>query len=247
MSGGCCGRAARRASGIAYNCNDRAADALWCRPRRSGLIGARRLTGLFWQCATRDTRRLVLPGQMHKTGIGILSGEPMPDLRLVPAACVPHSSEWCGSGPGRALCGPAGRDRIAHRHRERGMADSRSDVDIVRAVLEHLSQEIDQGRPARDVLRAIWLEAIRDFPEGRLCAKRAGSSSPGRSISCFSRCATSWPDLALAAGATHHQAGPWCSKGASQARRDHQGRRGQSSANRAVRTRRCASISSRLR
>ncbi len=39
------------------------------------------------------------------------------------------------------------------------MADSRSDVDIVRAVPEHLSQEMDQGRPARDVLRAIWLEA----------------------------------------------------------------------------------------
>src|SRR6476469_7130367 len=49
----------------------------------------RRLTGLFWRCATRDTRRLVLPGQMHKTGIGILSGEPIHDLRLVPAACAP--------------------------------------------------------------------------------------------------------------------------------------------------------------
>ena len=82
-----------------------------------------------------------------------------PTFGSVPAASGPHDSEWCGSGPGRALCCPAGRDRIAHRHRERGRADSRSDVDVVRAVLEHLSQEMDQGRPARDVLRAIWLEA----------------------------------------------------------------------------------------
>ena len=34
MGSGCCGGAAQRASGIAYTCRDRAADALWCRPRR---------------------------------------------------------------------------------------------------------------------------------------------------------------------------------------------------------------------
>jgi hypothetical protein len=33
------------------------------------------------------------------------------------------------------------------------MADSGSD-------LEHLTRETEQGRPARDVLRGIWLEAI---------------------------------------------------------------------------------------
>ena len=39
------------------------------------------------------------------------------------------------------------------------MADDRSDADVVRAVLQHLAQEMEQGRPARDVLREIWLEA----------------------------------------------------------------------------------------
>jgi len=83
----------------------------------------RRLTGLFWLCATRDTRRLVLPGQMHKTGIGILSGcgfgqplLPLPSLApeavsRCPAfgSCRPRAfrpwrhAMWAGRDKGRAL------------------------------------------------------------------------------------------------------------------------------------------------
>jgi len=40
------------------------------------------------------------------------------------------------------------------------MADSGSDAELVRAVLQHLSREMERGRPARAVLRGIWLEAI---------------------------------------------------------------------------------------
>ena len=72
--------------------------------------GARRLTGLFWQCATRDTRRLVPPGQMSKTGICILSGEPMPGLRLVPAASAPPQpvAGRVGTRAARYTAPPAG-------------------------------------------------------------------------------------------------------------------------------------------
>jgi len=140
---GCCGRAARRASGIAYNCRDRcgAGRGVWSSK------DTRRLTGLFWQCATRDTRRLVLPGKMHKTGIGILSGcgpgrplLPLPSLApeavsRCPAfgSCRPRALRTTRSGAGRdkgcALCGPAGRDRIAHRHRRIVREDQSTIVD----------------------------------------------------------------------------------------------------------------------
>ena len=40
------------------------------------------------------------------------------------------------------------------------MADSGSDLELVRAVLEHLSREMDRGRPAREVLRAIWAASM---------------------------------------------------------------------------------------
>jgi hypothetical protein len=43
------------------------------------------------------------------------------------------------------------------------------------------------------VLLGARRRADSRFSRRRLCAKRAGSSSPGRSISCFSRCATSGP------------------------------------------------------
>ena len=65
-----------------------------------------------------------------------------------------------GSGLGRALHGPAGLDRIARRHRERGMADSGSDADVVRAVLDHLMQQQEQGRDLREVLRGVWAASM---------------------------------------------------------------------------------------
>jgi hypothetical protein len=104
----------------------------------------------------------------------------MPGLRLVPAACAPPTAtmpcERVGTGPpaaDKASRGPAGRDRIAHRHRERGMADDRSDAATVRAVLGYLVREMEQGRPAREVLREVWAASTAVLMAAR-AAGRAG-------------------------------------------------------------------------
>ena len=70
--------------------------------------------------------------------------------------------------------GPAGRDRIARLRRECGVADSRSDIELVRAILQHLAQEMERGRPAREVLREVWSASMMVL----MAARQQGRGEP---------------------------------------------------------------------
>ena len=54
------------------------------------------------------------------------------------------------------------------------MADSGSDVELVRSILQHLVQQQERGRPAREVLREIWAASVMVL----LRAARAGRGEP---------------------------------------------------------------------
>jgi hypothetical protein len=55
------------------------------------------------------------------------------------------------------------------------MADSGSDLELVRSILQHLAREMDQGRPAREVLREIWAASIMVL----LAARQQRRGEPG--------------------------------------------------------------------
>jgi hypothetical protein len=80
--------------------------------------------GVIWVMRSRDTRRLVPPGQWAKAGVGILSGEPMPGLRLgasrMRSAC--RFAVAGGPGPGRPQERPCwrGQDSLSASAWRRG-------------------------------------------------------------------------------------------------------------------------------
>jgi len=57
------------------------------------------------------------------------------------------------------------------------MPDDGSDAATVRAVLEHLSREMERGRPAREVLREVWAASIMALHQAR--AGRREPNGPG--------------------------------------------------------------------
>ena len=173
--------------------------------------GARRLTGLFWSCATRDTRRLVPPGSHTQTGIGILSGCSPGRLTLSSRPPSPTRDAVRSSGTGgcerqldpailcpacwSAVCGNRIGFAMTHGHHEIGLHTLR-DQECHYVVCTFLRQDQVRGDTFALQCRANWgvisagPVAIR--PKARIIGQKrnvAEMIGPFMFILMFARCA----------------------------------------------------------